>query len=48
MTSLSIGMEQAKTELARQLLDVLDDTTIAAKTGLDMTFIAELRRSAMK
>ena len=48
MTFLSIRMEQEKTELARQLLDVLDDATIAAKTGLDMTFIAELRRSAIE
>ncbi len=45
---ISIGIKQAKTELARQLLDVLDDATIAAKTGLDVTLIAELRRSAIE
>jgi predicted transposase/invertase (TIGR01784 family) len=37
------GEQAAKIELARQLLDVLDDATIAAKTGLDRTRIEEMR-----
>ncbi|WP_417915610.1 Rpn family recombination-promoting nuclease/putative transposase [Candidatus Electronema sp. JM] len=41
---LKQGIEQAKIELARKLLDVLDDATIAAKTGLAQSFIAGMRR----
>jgi predicted transposase/invertase (TIGR01784 family) len=44
----SEGVKEAKMELARQLLDVLDDATIAAKTGLDQIRIAEMRRSSEK
>lgn len=36
--------EQAKAfEIARNLLDVLDDATIASKTGLNLMQIAQLR-----
>jgi predicted transposase/invertase (TIGR01784 family) len=37
------GIEQAKIEPTRKLLDVLDDASIAAKTGLAQSFIAGMR-----
>lgn len=37
------GLESGKLEVARNLLDVLDDDTIAAKTGLPCAAVAELR-----
>lgn len=40
------GKQAAKLELARELLDVLDDATIVAKTGLDPTAVAEMRRAS--
>ena len=47
-----IGLEQGKSEgerakaveIARNLLDVLDDATIAQKTGLSVADIQQLRR----
>jgi predicted transposase/invertase (TIGR01784 family) len=42
------GERNATMELARQLLDVLDDATIAEKTGLDQTVIVEMRRNTEK
>ncbi|MDD4915783.1 MAG: hypothetical protein PHW13_12190, partial [Methylococcales bacterium] len=46
---LELGREQGRRrmalEIAAQLLDILDDAAIAAKTGLPETEIADLRRS---
>jgi predicted transposase/invertase (TIGR01784 family) len=39
------GMKQQKIDIARALLDVLDDATIAAKTGLTPAEIIKLRES---
>ena len=36
-------IQQEKINFARSLLDVLDDKTIADKTGLDMDFVKSLR-----
>ena len=45
---ISIGIEQGErakaVEIARNLLDVLDDATIAQKTGLSVVDIQQLRR----
>lgn len=41
--SLKLAENKAREEIARNLLDVLDDTTIAAKTGLNVTQIKLLR-----
>ncbi len=38
------GMEQEKINIAKNLLDILDDATIALKTGLSEETIASLRR----
>lgn len=38
------GIEKGKIEVARNLLDVLDNETIAVKTGLSISQINELRR----
>ncbi|TAN51852.1 MAG: Rpn family recombination-promoting nuclease/putative transposase [Methylococcaceae bacterium] len=38
------GQRQARMAIARQLLDILDDAAIAAKTGLSVDAVAELRR----
>lgn len=38
------GFEMAKIQIARNLLDVLDDETICLKTGLSMATVGELRR----
>ena len=37
------GRSEAALAIARNLLDVLDDATIAAKTGLDLEQVAALR-----
>ena len=37
------GIEQQKNKIAKSLLDVLDDETIAEKTGLTINQIKELR-----
>lgn len=36
--------EEGKLEVAKNLLDILDDETIALKTGIDIEKIRELRR----
>jgi len=41
---VAIGKIEEKVQIARNLLDVLDDETIALKTGLETKTIAELRR----
>ncbi|MCI5223443.1 MAG: transposase, partial [Candidatus Electrothrix sp. AR4] len=42
------GAEKAKRAMARQLLDVLDDVTIAAKTGLALTAVEEIRSDSRR
>jgi hypothetical protein len=37
------GAQKAKIEIAKNLLDVLDDETISLKTGLDKKTIENLR-----
>ena len=37
------GLEKGKIEIARNLLDILDDATIAKKTGLTEAEVAALR-----
>jgi len=41
---LSTGIERGKREVAIALLDILDDETIALKTGLSIQEVCELRR----
>ncbi|MBK1647854.1 Rpn family recombination-promoting nuclease/putative transposase [Rhabdochromatium marinum] len=43
---LQQGVEQATLNVARNLLDLLDDETIAVKTGLDVRTIAALREGS--
>ena len=38
------GKKEERINIAQQLLDVLDDTTIAQKTGLELDVIQQLRR----
>jgi predicted transposase YdaD len=38
-----IGKQKASLAIAAQLLDILDDTTIAVKTGLSIAVVAKLR-----
>ncbi|WP_430828744.1 hypothetical protein [Clostridium ihumii] len=38
------GIEKQKLEIAINLLDILDDKTIALKTGLDVNKVKELRK----
>ncbi|MCK5889279.1 MAG: hypothetical protein KAG19_04995 [Methylococcales bacterium] len=38
------GQEQAKREIAKNLLDILDDKTIAEKTGLSLKKLNALRQ----
>ena len=38
------GIEKQKLEIAINLLDILDDKTIALKTGLDINKVKELRK----
>jgi predicted transposase/invertase (TIGR01784 family) len=40
------GIEKGKLEVAYNLLDLLDDETIALKTGLSVTQIQKMRQSA--
>ncbi len=40
---ISIGVEKERLAIARNLLDVLDDATIAQKTGLSVADIRSLR-----
>ena len=40
---LQKGIKQGKIEVAKNLLDVLDDETIALKTGLDFEEVKRLR-----
>ena len=40
---LTKGRNEEKLAIARNLLDILDDATIAAKTGLDLEQVADLR-----
>jgi hypothetical protein len=42
---LKEGEKKAKIEIAKNLLDVLDDETISIKTGLDIETIKSLRDS---
>ena len=37
------GKEEEKVEIAKNLLDVLDDETIALKTGLDIEEVRRIR-----
>ena len=37
------GIEKEKINIAKNLLDILDDDTISLKTGLDVSFIQSLR-----
>ena len=38
------GIEQEKINIAKNLLDILDNETIALKTGLDISLIEGLRK----
>ena len=40
---IKLGIEQGKSKIAKNLLDVLDDETIALKTGLDIEEVKRLR-----
>jgi predicted transposase/invertase (TIGR01784 family) len=40
---IELGKQEEKLEIARNLLDVLDDATIALKTGLTLEQIQALR-----
>lgn len=42
------GIEKGKKQVAISLLDVLDDETIAAKTGLDLDTVRKLREDFME
>jgi hypothetical protein len=42
------GKEEEKLEIARNLLDILDDETIAAKAGLTVEKVKELREQQVK
>ena len=43
-TKLDEAKKEAKLEVAKNLLDILDDETISIKTGIDIDKIRELRR----
>ena len=45
---LQKGIKQGKIEVAKNLLDVLDDETISFKTGLPVLTIRQLREDANK
>ena len=45
---LAKGIEEGKKEVAINLLDVLDDETIALKTGLSIDIIKVLRKENKK
>ena len=38
------GRREEKIEIAKKLLDILDDETIALKTGLDINEVARMRK----
>ncbi|MGG7165299.1 hypothetical protein [Clostridium ihumii] len=38
------GREEEKLELARKLLDILDDETISLKVGLDINEVKKIRK----
>ncbi|MCU7209052.1 hypothetical protein NEH72_04240 [Turicibacter sp. 1E2] len=40
---IKIGIEQREIEIAKNLLDILDDETIALKTGLDIEEVRRIR-----
>ena len=42
------GIEKGKMQVAISLLDLLDDETIAAKTGLDLDTVKKLRDDFIK
>ncbi|SHI01666.1 hypothetical protein SAMN02745196_02360 [Clostridium collagenovorans DSM 3089] len=42
------GKEESKKEIAIKLLDILDDETIAEKTGLDLEEVKRLRKENLK
>lgn len=43
-TKLDEAKKEAKLEVAKNLLDILDDETISIKTGINIEKIRELRR----
>ena len=43
-TKLDEAKKEGKLEVAKNLLDILDDETISIKTGIDIDKIRELRR----
>ena len=42
------GKEEEKVEIAKNLLDVLDDETIASATGLEVEEVRQMRLLTMK
>lgn len=44
VTKLDEAKKEGKLEVAKNLLDILDDETISIKTGIDIDKIRELRR----
>ena len=42
------GIEESKRQVDISLLDILDDETIAAKTGLDLDTVKKLRDTLTK
>ncbi len=40
---IELGIEQREIEIAKNLLDILDDETIALKTGLDIEEVRRIR-----
>ena len=40
------GIKQEKLEIAKNLLDILDDETISLKTGLSVQEVCELRKES--
>ena len=42
------GKAEEKTDIARNLLDILNDETIALKTGLSQESVAKLRKEEKK
>jgi len=45
ISALSSAREEASIEIAKNLLDILDDETIASKTGLTSEFVKSLRQN---
>ena len=44
---LEQGAKQEKIEIAKNLLDILDDETISLKTGLSIEEVKEIRKGAV-